>query len=88
MDANEQFGKFYIEEGQIEPQYLTEEERKLLTDGMVKTLKRIRLAVYESNRLAKDIIGKPNEQLVKRMQETETLQDKLGYYLAVKPYIF
>ena len=88
MDANEQFGKFYIEEGQIEPQYLTEEERKLLTDGMMKTIKRIRLAVYESNRLAEKIIGKHNQQLVERMQEIEFLQEKFGYYLSEKPYIF
>ena len=43
--------RYYIEEGQIEPQYLIEDERKLLTEGMEISIEKIAYEVYKSNQL-------------------------------------
>ena len=88
IEANEQFDKFYLQDGHIEPQYLTEDERKLLTDGMVQSIEKIKYEVYKSIGLAQQITGKPNPLLVERMKEIETIQKKFEYYLSEKPYIF
>ena len=67
---------------------MTEDERKLLTDGMVQSIEKIKYEVYKSIDLARQITGKPNPQLVERMQEIEALQKKFEYYISKKPYIF
>ena len=67
---------------------MTEDERKLLTDGMVQSIEKIKYEVYKSIGLAQQITGKHNPQLVERMKEIETIQKKFEYYLSEKPYIF
>ena len=81
IDAHQQVDKVYIEEGQIEPQYLTEDERKLLTEGMEQSVEKIQYEVYKSIKLTEQITGEPNEKLVERMKEIEALQKKFGCYL-------
>ena len=73
IDAHQQVDQVYIEEGQIEPQYLTEDERKLLTEGMEQSVEKIKYEVYKSIKLTEQITGKPSEQLVERMKEIEAL---------------
>ena len=43
------YDRYYIKEGQIEPQYLIEDERKLLTEGMEISVEKIAFEVYKSN---------------------------------------
>ena len=45
---HETYDKYYIEDGQITPQYLTEEERKLLTEGIESSIEKIVLEVINS----------------------------------------
>ena len=82
------YDRVYIEEGQIEPQYLNEDERKLLTEGMETSVVKIQLEVYKSIQLTQQIIGKPSEELINRMKEIENLKKTFGSYLREKPYIF
>ena len=44
------YRRYYIEDGQIEPLYLTEEERRPLTDGMTLSLEKIFNEVVQSNK--------------------------------------
>ena len=82
------YDKVYIEEGQIEPQYLNEDERKLLTEGMETSIEKISYEVYKSIQLTLQIIGKPSEELIIRMKEIENFKKTFGSYLREKPYIF
>ena len=82
------YDRVYIEEGQIEPQYLNEDERKLLTEGMEKSVEKISYEVYKSIQLTQQIIGKPSEELINRMREIEDFKKTFGSYLREKPYIF
>ena len=43
------YDRYYIQEGQIEPQYLIEDERKLLTEGMEISIEKIAYEVFKSN---------------------------------------
>ena len=49
IKAHMRYERYYIEEGQIEPQYLIEDERKLLTEGMEISIEKIAYEVYKSN---------------------------------------
>ena len=71
VDAHKKISKCYLSNGQIEPLYLTEEERKLLTEGMEQSLKKIQLEIYKSIQLTQQISGKPSENLVNRMKKIE-----------------
>ena len=82
------YDRYYIEEGQIEPQYLIEDERKLLTEGMEISIEKIAYEVYKSNQLTQQITGRSSEELVERMKEIEAFQKTFGSYLIGKPYIF
>ena len=82
------YDRVYIEEGQIEPQYLNEDERKLLTEGMETSIEKISYEVYKSIQLTLQIIGKPSEELIIRMKEIENFKKTFGSYLREKPYIF
>ena len=82
------YDRLFIEQGQIEPQYLNEEERKLLTDGMEVSIQKIKYEVFKSIQLTQQIIGKPSQELVDRMKEIDAFKDKFGAYLHGKPYIF
>ena len=42
------FSRCYIKDGQIAPQYIIEEERKLLTEGMITSIEKIAFEVYKS----------------------------------------
>ena len=65
------YDRYYIEQGQIEPQYLIEDERKLLTEGMETSIEKIAYEVFKSNQLTHQIIGRSSEELVERMKEIE-----------------
>lgn len=82
------YDRVYIEEGQIEPQYLNEDERKLLTDGMETSIEKITYEVFKSIQLTKQVIGKPSEELINRMKEIEDFKKIFGSYLRQKPYVF
>ena len=68
--------------------YLSEDERKLLTEGMETSIEKITYEVLKSIKLTQQIIGKPSEELVNRMKEIEELKKTFGAYLQGKPYIF
>ena len=59
--------KVYLKSGQIEPLYLTEEERKLLTEGMEQSVQKIQLEVFKAIKHTQQITNKPSERLVARM---------------------
>ena len=82
------YDRYYLKEGQIEPQYLIEDERKLLTEGMEISIEKIAYEVFKSNQLTQQITGKPSEELVTRMKEIQSFQKTFGSYLNGKPYIF
>ena len=65
------YDRYYIKEGQIEPQYLIEDERKLLTEGMETSIEKIAYEVYKSDQLTRQITGKSSEELVERMKEID-----------------
>ena len=88
IDAHMSYDRYYLEEGQIEPQYLIEDERKLLTEGMEISIEKIAYEVFKSNQLTQQITGKPSEELVERMKEIQAFQKTFGSYLNGKPYIF
>ena len=68
--------------------YLSEDERKLLTEGMETSIEKITYEVLKSIKLTQQIIGKPSEELINRMKEIEELKKTFGAYLQGKPYIF
>ena len=82
------YDRYYIKEGQIEPQYLNEDERKLLTEGMETSIDKIVFEVYKSHKLTQQITGKPSVELVNRMKEIEQFQKSFGSYLQWRPFIF
>ena len=82
------YDRYYIEEGQIEPKYLNEDERKLLTEGMEVSIQKLAYEVYKSIKLTQQITGKPSEELINRMKEIETFQKTFGSYLSGRPQIF
>ena len=69
IDAHMTYDRYYLEEGQIEPQYLIEDERKLLTEGMEISIEKIAYEVFKSNQLTQQITGKLSEELVERLKE-------------------
>ena len=56
-----QYDKYYIKEGQIEPEYLNEDERKLLTEGMEISIEKIAYEVIKSNQVTQQITGRASE---------------------------
>ena len=54
--------------------YLSEDERKLLTEGMETSIDKIAFEVYKSNNLTSQITGKTSEQLVERMKEIQNFK--------------
>ena len=48
IETHMRYDRVYIKEGQIEPQYLNEDERKLLTEGMETSIEKINYEVYKS----------------------------------------
>ena len=81
-------GRFYINEGQLEPVYLKEEERKLITENMETSISKIAYEVYKSHQLTHKVTGKPSFELAKRMKEINQFQNKFGSYLRDKPQNF
>ena len=79
------YDRYYIKEGQIEPQYLIEDERKLLTEGMETSIEKIAFEVFKSNQLTQQITGKSSEELVTRMKEIYEFKKTFGSYLNGKP---
>ena len=63
------YDRYYITDGQITPQYLTEEERKLLTEGLETSIDKIVLEVFNSQERTQKITGKPSKELVNRMKD-------------------
>ena len=61
------YDRYFIKEGQIEPQYLVEDERKLLTEGMEMSIEKIAYEVFKSNKITQQITGKLSTELVDRM---------------------
>ena len=49
IEVHMQYDRYYIEEGQIAPQYIIVDERKLLTEGMENSIDKIAYEVYKSN---------------------------------------
>ena len=82
------YDRYFLKEGQIEPQYLNEDERKLLTEGMETSIDKIAYEVLKSNKMTQQIIGKPSEQLIERMKEIEAFKKTFGAYLTRKPFVF
>ena len=68
--------------------YLSEEERKLLTEGMEQSIEKINLEIYKSIKLTKQITGKTRESLVKSMEKIEEIQKTFGTYLSERSHIF
>ena len=68
IKAHEKLERYYIKEGQIMPQFLTEDERKLLTEGMEISIDKIGYEVLKSSKLTEKITGRPSEEVVKRHQ--------------------
>ena len=68
--------------------YLSEEERKLLTEGMEQSIEKINLEIYKSIKLTKQITGKTRESLVKSMEKIEEIQKTFGIYLSERSYVF
>ena len=50
------------------PQFLTEDERKLLTEGMEISIDKIGYEVLKSSKLTEKITGRPSEEVVKRFK--------------------
>ena len=88
VDTLSTLGKFYMKQGQIEPLYITEEERKLLTKGMEQSIQKIQLEIFKSIQNTQQITGEPSESLVNRLRQIEALQKKFGAYLSERPFIF
>ena len=88
MDVIQNSEKFYLESGQIEPLYTSEEERKLLIEGMEMSIQKIQLEVVKAIKNTKQITDVPCERLVARMKEVETLQQKFGAFLTERSFIF
>ena len=88
IKAHYSFNKVYIKQGQIEPMYLTEEERKLLTEGMEQSIEKINLEISKSIKLTKQITGKIRPQLIKNMQKIEEIQKTFGNYLSQRSFVF
>lgn len=82
------YDRVYIKQGQIEPQYLNEDERKLLTEGMETSIEKITYEVVKSIQLTQQIIGKPSERMINRMKDIEDFKKTFGSYLHRKPFIF
>ena len=68
IKAHEKYERYYIKEGQIMPQFLTEDERKLLTEGMEISIDKISYEVLKSSNLTKKITGHQSEEVFKRFQ--------------------
>ena len=68
IKAHEKYERYYIKKGQIMPQFLTEDERKLLTEGMEISIDKIGYEVLKSSKLTEKITGRPSEEVVKRHQ--------------------
>lgn len=82
------YDRYFIKEGQIEPQYLSEDERKLLIEGMEISIEKIAYEIYRSNQFIQQITGSPSAELVQRMKKIEDFQKTFGSYLSGKPFIF
>ena len=82
------YDRYYLKQGQIEPQYLNEDERKLLTEGMVTSIEKINLEVYQSNQRTFEITGQYSQELVARMKEIDQFKEIFVNYLCGKPHIF
>ena len=68
IKTHEKYERYYIKEGQIMPQFLTEDERKLLTEGMEISIDKIGYEVLKSSKLTEKITGRPSEEVVKRFK--------------------
>ena len=88
VEVNFNSNKVYLKSGQIEPLYLTEEERKLLTEGMEQSIQKIKLEVYKANKHTQQITNTPSERLVARLKEIDALQARFGAYLTERPFVF
>ena len=73
VDTLSTLGKFYMKQGQIEPLYITEDERKLLTQGMEQSIQKIQLEIVKSIKNTQQITGNPSENLVNRLKQIEAL---------------
>lgn len=82
------YDRYYLKEGQIEPQYLIENERKLLTEGMEMSIEKIAYEVFKSDQITYQITGKSSKELVERMKEIGDFQKTFGSYLSGRPFIF
>ena len=82
------YDRYYLKEGQIEPQYLIENERKLLTEGMEMSIEKIAYEVFKSDKITYQITGKSSKELVERMKEIGDFQKTFGSYLSGRPFIF
>ena len=67
---------------------MSEEERKLLVEGMEQSIQKIQLEVLKAIKHTKKITDTPSERLMDRMKEVEAFQQKFGAYLTEKPFIF
>ena len=57
------YDRYFIEEGQIAPEYIIKDERKILTKGMENSIDMIELEVDKSINLTKQITGKISDGL-------------------------
>ena len=67
---------------------MSEEERKLLTEGMEKSVEKIQLEVLKAIKNTKQITKTPSKRLVDRVQEVSTFQLRFGAYLTERPFVF
>ena len=82
------YDRYFIKDGQITPQYLTEEERKLLTEGLETSIDKIVLEVFNSQERTQKITGKPSEELVNRIKDIRGFQKIFASYLSERPLVF
>ena len=67
---------------------MSEEERKLLVEGMEQSVQKIQLEVLKAIKHTQQITSSPSERLMDRMKKVEAFQQKFGAYLTEKPFIF
>ena len=82
------YDRFYLKEGQLEPLYLTGDERKLLTEGMDYSIEKILEEVEKSHKLTQELTGTSSISHLNRMEMITNFQNKFGKFLLEKPQIF
>ena len=82
------YDRYYVQEGQIQPKYVSKKEADFIVKGMKEDLDQISFEVFRNLKRVKEIIAKPSKELIERMDEIQDLTDTFSVYLNEKPSVF